>query len=650
MAGEGITFKTFGSDGSSAPAGDQAPAPLGDSFAERAAAIKERMATQDTSGGAPNRAVAYGNAMLENLRHGRAPQGEIPAGDYAKMSWGEYLPKVGENLVPSTVEAVKGMGNAIYNYKDTASAIGQIGTGLGSKALDTAGEAVGYGPVFDPAKKAEREAMADALLQSYSGRYGGGEEGEFWKHLAEDPASYLTDAASVASLGVGSASKLGLLDKASKFGKVAKFAENLDPVQAAMNITGKTASVVGKAIPFGLMGAQNAFSGIPLKVLNTARQAALSGDPQKIEAFMSSIKGKKNFSGEAIDALEGSIDDMAEKASDAYMSDQATAFARTQPVDMTSPSAARDVVEKMITPQGVLQSPVAYLPSDMSAARDAVNLIDNVLTHPSPKANTIQELDVVKKSLDTLSKQIQHPALKSRVQAMAGELVDAMAATDTVYGKMMSGWSEWRRQLNNVRKEFGTKAMSDVARTRKLSKAFASKSGNEMFDLLEGTPSGQNLRYSLAGNAMKDLISDRIHNTIAGLGGLGGVGLAMGYHPLAALAGIPPALLASPKLSGMSQFNLGRAERAVNTGARSAADKFAPPVLTNVASQVGSALEDDRQGRKAGGRVSSHEHDADQLVRAAERAKKGWSEETEPLLNQSDDAIAHALEVANRSI
>ena len=149
---------------------------------------------------------------------------------------------------------------------------------------------------------------------------------------------------------------------------------------------------------------------------------------------------------------------------------------------------------------------------------------------------------------------------------------------------------------------------------------------------------------------MKDLISDPIRNTVAGLGGLGGVGLAMGYHPLAALAAVPPALLSSPKLGGLSQYALGRAERAVNTGARSAANRLAPPVMTNVASQVGSALEDDRQGRKSGGRVSSHDADADQLVKAAERAKKGWSAETEPLLNESDDAVAHALEVANRSI
>ena len=57
-----------------------------------------------------------------------------------------------------------------------------------------------------------------------------------------------------------------------------------------------------------------------------------------------------------------------------------------------------------------------------------------------------------------------------------------------------------------------------------------------------------------------------------------------------------------------------------------------------------------RQGRKAGGRVADHLTAADQLVRAAERAKKGQSAQTEALLQQPDSAVAHALEVANRSI
>ena len=60
---------------------------------------------------------------------------------------------------------------------------------------------------------------------------------------------------------------------------------------------------------------------------------------------------------------------------------------------------------------------------------------------------------------------------------------------------------------------------------------------------------------------------------------------------------------------------------------------------------------DTREGRKAGGRVGmSHEKMADQLVMAAERAKKGISKGTESLLEMPDDHVAHALEVANRSI
>ena len=62
-------------------------------------------------------------------------------------------------------------------------------------------------------------------------------------------------------------------------------------------------------------------------------------------------------------------------------------------------------------------------------------------------------------------------------------------------------------------------------------------------------------------------------------------------------------------------------------------------------------VSDERVGRKSGGRVGGdHMAAADHLVRAAERAKNELGRSTEPLLNQSDDAVAHALEVANRSI
>lgn len=59
-----------------------------------------------------------------------------------------------------------------------------------------------------------------------------------------------------------------------------------------------------------------------------------------------------------------------------------------------------------------------------------------------------------------------------------------------------------------------------------------------------------------------------------------------------------------------------------------------------------------REGRKAGGRIGKLNHAAIAagLIRAAEKAKKGHSATTEPLLNQPDEAITKALKVANEAI
>jgi len=57
-----------------------------------------------------------------------------------------------------------------------------------------------------------------------------------------------------------------------------------------------------------------------------------------------------------------------------------------------------------------------------------------------------------------------------------------------------------------------------------------------------------------------------------------------------------------------------------------------------------------RIGRASGGRIMNHASLADRLVRAADKAKKAQSQGTEALLDHSDDAIATALEVANKHI
>ena len=112
-------------------------------------------------------------------------------------------------------------------------------------------------------------------------------------------------------------------------------------------------------------------------------------------------------------------------------------------------------------------------------------------------------------------------------------------------------------------------------------------------------------------------------------------------------------------------YGAGKAERAAldalhrfyagKTGQRVLTNLHTPNTLTQLTgkaplvSGLNSAFQD-RTQRKSGGRVSTHDAAADQLVRAAERAKKGQSAQTEALLQQPDNAVAHALEVANRSI
>lgn len=159
---------------------------------------------------------------------------------------------------------------------------------------------------------------------------------------------------------------------------------------------------------------------------------------------------------------------------------------------------------------------------------------------------------------------------------------------------------------------------------------------------------------------------------------LGGAGGGFGLLQGAAMLGAPLKLAAIPAGIG---FGVAAAD-AARRGARAVLERFAhtPTVqgylenqLVNPNAPVGkmasgalgvaagtpSYLVDQanpqayggRVERKAGGRVGiDHDKLADQLVTAAERAKKGISKGTEQLLDLPDDHIAHALEVANRSI
>ena len=183
-------------------------------------------------------------------------------------------------------------------------------------------------------------------------------------------------------------------------------------------------------------------------------------------------------------------------------------------------------------------------------------------------------------------------------------------------------------------------------------------------------------------NAMGDLAQSGLH-TITDLGKStssgfrsalpfaelgGGIATGLGATQGAMLLGVPPsvAAIAAGVTTGVAAIDSARrAARGIveKNANRPSVQNYLQNQLVNPSSGMGSieagirsaaygtpSMLDDRQGRKSGGRVSSHDAAADQLVRAAERARKGQSAQTQVLLNQSDDAVASALEIANRSI
>jgi len=76
---------------------------------------------------------------------------------------------------------------------------------------------------------------------------------------------------------------------------------------------------------------------------------------------------------------------------------------------------------------------------------------------------------------------------------------------------------------------------------------------------------------------------------------------------------------------------------------------FGPTQITATAAVSEEGIKE-RQGRATGGSVLDHHYEADRLVNMADRAKRGLGEETKVILNQPDDAVVHALEIAKRAI
>ena len=564
--------------------------------------------SRDTAGGKPPPPVAVTQPAPSATRVPLTPvEGQLPASEYANMPISKVLGTAVTNLPSSGANVVKQLGNAVYNLPETLSSVGDLGRGLASKAAGA------IGVEQDPAAKAEAERSVNAIGDMYKKRYT--DYGEFAKTLAEDPFAIGMDVATVVpGLGeLGAATKIPVLGKAAKIiGEASKFG---DPLALAT----KTISAAPRVAAGALKLPQALATGSPAAALKIAEQVGRTGGKVERNAFLRGTS--KDTPINTVSELgENMMQELRDKEQAAYLKGKSQLSTKELPMNDIYSTVAR--VESELGPQGLF-TPFRAVLDDMKKQ------IDTVAKSSNKADRSAVGLDVLKRSLNET---INANSLGGKIGA-AGEIArsvrDTIAKADTRYADMMERYQQWIQNFKDLKAIGFNDNLSETARIQKLLSLLKKEDRLDLLKKLSSsTDAGKQIIPMLAGMAFREYLPPTYQ--AYGLAGLGAL-VAQGPH------GISAAALGSPKLSGLSQYALGRVG-----GAIPQVSSAIPNTLVN--------LEDQRMGRKSGGRVGGHEAEADQLVLAAERAKKGLSAHTEGLLNTPDDTVANALEIANRSI
>jgi len=536
---------------------------------------------------------------------------DLPRSAYEDMPWlTEVFPRAASNFLSSSGNVGKELYDAAVNYEDTAGFINQLGKGVVSKVRGALGGE----------RNMEAEAVADAVGANYADRYGS--MAAFKEALAEDPASIGLDIASIAPV-VGPAGRAaGLGSAAAGLQKVAALG---DPINLAAQ--GVKLASRGVTAPLTTAGryVQGAASGVSQNALKLAEQAGKSADPAARSAFKTFAMGKGDNREIARTAL-AALDERRAAEQASYISGKKALT--TQELSLNKVQDTINQVRSEINRLGLsAQSPKVAVLEEMARK------VDQYINHPDPTARTAVQLDVLKRDLRDMMDNLK-PSDKGALSSIPMSVRDTIATVDPGYAAMMERYQSWLSEMKDIQATLG--ANDRVAETTRIARLLSTLKSDDKTSLLKElagkTQSGKYLPYMIAGASVEKIAPPYLQGM--GLMGAGSV-LAGGPH------GMAMAAVGSPLLAGMTQYGAGRLQGAVNR------IPTPPAAATNLLSQIGA----EREGRKAGGRVGMpHEAAADQLVMAAERAKKGISKGTESLLDMSDNHIAHALEVANRSI
>jgi len=547
-----------------------------------------------------------------------APDEGRPVEDYAEMPWADVAASGVKALPSSAGKALTGVAHAVTHPSETIGAIGDVGKGVYSKAVG----ALGFEQ--DPEEKAKTEALVNALGRHYAQTYGS--MAGFKKSVAEDPFSVGMDLSVPLTIGAGAgAQAAGLTGKLARTAGMAATA--LDPVQGSLALAKTLAKAPAAAIKYG----QSSATGISPALLDAARQAGETANPELRAAFLRHAKGEAD-AGEIANTAMNAVNELKSEASARYLGDKDALARSSVPLPMDKIDDAVDAFRKHVNHAGTA--------TRFPGARDLLGRIEAQIaeTHANPAARTMVGLDNLKQSLNDLyaSSEARAGSAANYIPPIARAIKETIEAQDGTYAKMMEEWQEWRKQLLDYQKTLGANdKTAQSAQLAKIVKAAQGGRGESLMAKLAATQAGQALPYMIAGHVANPVIPEGLRRMLEFP-----TMLASAAMHWSAPLGV--ALTASPRVAGMGQYYAGRASGALNPVTKQP--------ITYAASRLGEA-DAERPQRARGGRLTlDHAAHARRLIDLVSKTRDMQSSATKPLLTLPDDAIAKALAVANRSI
>lgn len=554
--------------------------------------------------------------------------------EWAKMPAGQVIDMAIQNAPESAVRFGKSMVEPFMHPQETASALGELGKGAYSKVQGA------FGVQQDPAEKAQKEAAIDAAGQALKEQYGS--IGGWKKSLGTRPVETLGDISIPFTGGETLLAKApGILGEAGKLsGKVGAIT---DPVRVAAKVPELAATAVtsATAIPFWFK------SGSSYPALQEAAKAGMTGDAN----FWNHWAGV-NQPGELVDAVQGAVKTAQDTRRAEYMNGMKDQSKLTDPLQY---DLINDAVNKIKTDNMT----VGGMPKNVGV-QQAVDEAEKLISQwqgqkMQPGAHSVTDMDALKRRIDELRS--MYPKGSPEEAVLTGirqSIYDTIAKQDSGYAKIMQDYGSASDQLRDFKKTLGSgQNTATAASVQKLIKAQSKGASKNLID--EIAKIDPSIPARIAGTELHEWMPQGLRGYLSTLGSEMGVSSMLGsiFHP-AALASL---LGSSPRVAGGVQYGLGavlgrpgQALQALETRVPSG-----PRALAYGAGRAEEQQNPNQQnaggriGRASGGSVVSS-NKADQLIKAAESAKKAINSRTEVLLDQPDEKIAGALAIAKRHI